>query len=92
MSIIAWIVIGLIAGAIARAIMPGKQPGGVIVTMLLGIAGGIVGGWIGGLITGKGLTGFSLWSLLLAVGGALLLLFLWGLVTRGTARQRRAVV
>ncbi len=83
MSFIAWAVIGLLAGAIAKAIMPGDDPGGIIVTMLIGIVGAFVGGWIGGLVTGSGLNGFSLWSLLLAVVGALLLLWIYRLTVRG---------
>lgn len=83
MSIIAWAVIGLLAGAIAKAIMPGNDPGGIIVTMLIGIVGAFVGGWIGGMLTGSGLNGFSLWSLLLAVVGSLLLLWIYRVSVRG---------
>jgi uncharacterized membrane protein YeaQ/YmgE (transglycosylase-associated protein family) len=82
MGILAWIVLGLIAGAIAKAIMPGKDPGGIIVTMLIGIVGAFLGGFIGNLITGAGLNGFSLWSVLLAVVGALILLWIYRLTTR----------
>jgi uncharacterized membrane protein YeaQ/YmgE (transglycosylase-associated protein family) len=82
MGIIAWIVLGLIAGAIAKAIMPGRDPGGVIVTMLIGIVGAFLGGFLGNLITGSGLNGFSLWSILLAVVGALLLLWIYRMTTR----------
>lgn len=83
MSIIAWAVIGLLAGAIAKAIMPGNDPGGIIVTMLIGIVGAFVGGWVGGMLTGSGLNGFSLWSLVLAVVGSLLLLWIYRLSVRG---------
>jgi uncharacterized membrane protein YeaQ/YmgE (transglycosylase-associated protein family) len=83
MSILAWIVLGLLAGAIAKAIMPGTDPGGIIVTMIIGIIGAFIGGWIGSMITGTGLTGFSFWSLVLAVVGALLLLWIYRLATRG---------
>jgi len=87
-GIFVWIVIGLLAGLIARAIMPGKQPGGIIVTVLLGIGGGLLGGWLGSAITGHGLTGFSFWSLLLAVIGALILLFIYQLVSNMVDRRR----
>src|SRR5690606_32744727 len=87
-GIFVWIVIGLLAGLIARAIMPGKQPGGIIVTILLGIAGGLLGGWLGSAIVGRGLTGFSFWSLLLAVVGALILLFVYQLVANGMEKRR----
>ena len=70
MGILAWIVLGLIAGAIAKALMPGKDPGGIIVTMLIGIVGAFLGGFLGNMITGAGLNGFSLWSIMLAVVGA----------------------
>lgn len=83
MGIIAWIVLGVIAGAIAKAIMPGRDPGGILVTMLIGIVGAFLGGFLGSAITGTGLTGFSLWSILLAIVGALLLLWIYRLTTRG---------
>jgi uncharacterized membrane protein YeaQ/YmgE (transglycosylase-associated protein family) len=83
MGIVAWIVLGLIAGAIAKAIMPGKDPGGIIVTMLIGIVGAFLGGFLGNLITGSGLNGFSAWSILLAVLGSLLLLWIYRATTRG---------
>ena len=82
MSIIAWVVLGLIAGTIAKALMPGKDPGGIIVTMLIGIVGAFIGGFIGNLITGSGLNGFSIWSIVLAVVGAMLLLWVYRLTTR----------
>ena len=82
MSILAWIVLGLIAGAIAKAIMPGKDPGGIIVTILIGIVGAFLGGFLGNLIAGSGLSGLSLWSVLLAVVGAILLLWIYRVATR----------
>ncbi|BCW60833.1 putative membrane protein YeaQ/YmgE (transglycosylase-associated protein family) [Paenarthrobacter nicotinovorans] len=86
MGIIGWIILGLIAGAIAKAIMPGKQGGGWITTILLGIVGAVLGGWIGSALFKVGINEF--WSLstwLLAIGGALLVLVIWGLVTRKKA-------
>ena len=55
--------------------MPGRDPGGILVTIVLGIAGAIMGGFIASLLGLGTVSGFSLWSLLVAVGGALLLLF-----------------
>jgi len=83
MSILAWIVLGLIAGAIAKAIMPGDDPGGIIVTILIGIVGAFLGGFLGNTIAGSGLSGFSLWSLVLAVIGALILLWVYRMTTKG---------
>jgi uncharacterized membrane protein YeaQ/YmgE (transglycosylase-associated protein family) len=83
MGIIAWIVLGLIAGAIAKALMPGPDPGGIIVTILIGIVGAFLGGFLGNMITGNGLNGFSLWSIVLAIVGAMILLWIYRASTRG---------
>ena len=86
MGFVAWIVLGLIAGAIAKAIMPGDDPGGIIVTILIGIVGAFLGGFLGNLVTGAGLNGFSLWSIILAILGSLLLLWIYRMTTRGRTR------
>jgi uncharacterized membrane protein YeaQ/YmgE (transglycosylase-associated protein family) len=75
MGILSWILMGLIVGALAKWIMPGPDPGGIIITMLLGIAGAFVGGFIGSMLGLGAVTGFNLGSLVLAIGGALLLLW-----------------
>jgi len=75
-GILSWILMGLIVGALAKWIMPGDDPGGLFMTMLLGIAGAFVGGFIGSLLGLGSFTGFNVGSVVLAVGGALLLL--WG--------------
>ena len=77
MGIFSWIFMGLIVGALAKFIMPGEDPGGIFVTILIGIAGAFVGGFIGSAIGLGEVTGFNLGSLLLATGGALLLLFIY---------------
>jgi uncharacterized membrane protein YeaQ/YmgE (transglycosylase-associated protein family) len=77
MGIIAWIILGLIAGALAKLIMPGRDPGGIIVTILIGIAGAIVGGFVFSLFGGSGVSGLDLGSIIVAVVGALVLLFLY---------------
>lgn len=77
MGIFAWIVFGLLAGALAKWIMPGKDPGGLVVTMLIGIAGAVVGGFIGNFLGFGGISGFDLRSMGIAIGGALILLFLY---------------
>lgn len=76
MGIISWIILGLIVGVLARWIMPGEQKGGFILTVLLGIGGALVGGFLGRVLGLAPSVGFSLTSLALATGGALLLL--WG--------------
>ena len=73
MSIIAWIVLGLIAGFIASKIV-NKQGEGFILDIVLGIVGAIVGGWLFTEFGQAGVTGFNLWSILVAVIGAIVVL------------------
>lgn len=80
---IGWIVIGLIAGALAKWIMPGRDPGGIIVTILIGIAGALVGGFLASLL-GLG-AGGNIWNLVLATGGAVLLLWIYRLIKSRSA-------
>ena len=74
MAIISWIILGLIAGALAKVIMPGDDPGGIIVTILIGIVGAFIGGFIWNLLTGGGVSGLNIGSIVLAIIGALILL------------------
>ena len=60
----------------------GTDPGGIIVTILIGIVGAFLGGFLGNLITGTGLNGFSLWSIVLAIVGSLILLWIYRATTR----------
>ena len=85
MGILLWALFGLLAGAIARYLMPGKVPGGIIVTILLGIVGAVVGGFIGAQLGFGDISGFDLRSMVLAVGGGVVLLLIYGMVTRGRA-------
>lgn len=80
MGIIGWIVLGLIAGAIAKLIMPGKQGGGFLITMLLGVVGALVGGFIGNFIPGlsNGINHIGFGTIITAVIGSLIVLFIWG--------------
>jgi uncharacterized membrane protein YeaQ/YmgE (transglycosylase-associated protein family) len=82
MGFLSWIVMGLITGVLAKLIMPGKGPEGLITTILIGIAGAFVGGLIGSLLGLGGVTGFNIVSVLLAVGGAVLLLVLYGIINK----------
>ncbi len=74
MGIISWIVLGLIVGVVAKLIMPGRDPGGIVITIVLGIAGALLGGFFSSALGLGSVSGFNLWSLAIAVGGALLLL------------------
>jgi uncharacterized membrane protein YeaQ/YmgE (transglycosylase-associated protein family) len=80
MSILTWIIVGLIAGVIAKLVM--RDSFGWIVTILLGIVGAFVGGWISGMLGGPSVTGLNLMSILVAAGGAIVVLFVYGLVVR----------
>jgi uncharacterized membrane protein YeaQ/YmgE (transglycosylase-associated protein family) len=83
MGILTWIVFGLVAGVLAKFIMPGNQSGGFILTTVLGVIGALVGGLLGTYVFDFGdITGFNLRSLAIAVGGALLVLFMYGMVGR----------
>lgn len=87
-AILAWIVLGLIAGGIAKAIYPGHQGGGILATAGLGILGAIIGGWLGRVLfaTAPAAGGIiSLPSILFAILGAIVLLFVWGLVAQRAA-------
>lgn len=76
MGILAWIVIGLIVGVLAKWLTPGPDPGGTIMTILLGVAGAFVGGAIASALGLGSFSGFNIGSLVIAVLGAMLLLFL----------------
>jgi len=84
-AIIGWIIIGLIAGALAKFIMPGDDPGGFIITILLGIAGAIVGGFLASLIGIGG--GGTLWTIIIATIGAIILLAIYRAVAGGRAAR-----
>ena len=76
MGILSWILMGLIVGVIAKLVMPGPDPGGIFLTILLGIGGAFVGGYVGSFLGLGSVTGLNLGSMLLAVGGAVLILIL----------------
>lgn len=82
MGIIAWIVLGLLAGGIAKLLMPGKDPGGCVITMVIGIVGALIGGFLSTLLGFGGLSGELDWrSLVIAVLGSVVLLFLWRMIS-----------
>ena len=82
MGLFSWLVMGLIVGVLAKFIMPGKDPGGLIVTSLLGIAGAFVGGFLGSNLGFGSVTGFNMGSILLATGGAIILLILYRMIKK----------
>ncbi len=82
MGILIWIIFGLIAGVIAKLIMPGKDPGGFIITILLGVAGALVGGFIGSALGFGPVDGFNFGSFVIAVLGAILLLWIYRVIEK----------
>ncbi len=75
MSLLAWLVIGALAGWVASMVLGQNHQMGWLANIGLGIAGALVGGLIMRLIGGSGFSGFNIYSLLVAVGGATLVLF-----------------
>lgn len=82
MGILLWVLFGLIAGVIAKFIMPGRGPGGIVVTIILGILGAVVGGFISTQLGFGDISGFDVRSMAIAVGGAVLLLLIYGMVRK----------
>jgi uncharacterized membrane protein YeaQ/YmgE (transglycosylase-associated protein family) len=87
MGIFTWILLGLVVGALAKFVMPGDDPGGIIVTILIGIAGAFLGGFIGTTLGIGTVTGFNMMSILLAIGGSVILLLIYRLI-KGTRQVR----
>lgn len=83
MSILAWIALGLIAGFIGSKIV-NRQGQGIILDMVVGIVGAMVGGWIMTQFGESGISGFNLYSILVAIGGAIVLLVAYHLIRRLT--------
>lgn len=82
MTIIYWIIFGLIVGSIANFIAPSSM-GGIVGSIVLGIIGAVVGGYLGQMFFGVGVSGLNVMSFVVATAGALIVLFIAGLLTRG---------
>ena len=74
MNIILWIVFGALAGWIASLIMGTNRQQGCLIDIVVGIVGAFLGGFVFSLFGGQGVTGFNIWSLVVAVIGAIILL------------------
>jgi uncharacterized membrane protein YeaQ/YmgE (transglycosylase-associated protein family) len=83
MSILSWIVLGLIAGYIGSKIV-NKRGEGLIRDIMLGIVGAVVGGWLFRTVGASGVTGLNIYSLLVAVVGAIVVLLVYHAVRRAT--------
>lgn len=81
MSFLGFLLLGLIAGAIAKLILPGKQGGGWLITLVLGVVGALLGGWLGSVLFDVELGSFfNLTTWLLAIGGSLIVLLIYGFI------------
>ena len=76
MSILAWIILGLISGFIASKVV-NKRGEGVVMDIVLGIVGAIVGGFLFSMVGGAGVTGFNIYSMIVAVVGAIVVLLIY---------------
>jgi len=86
MSILAWLILGLIAGFISSQLV-NKSGEGIVLDIVLGIVGAIVGGFLFSLVGAAPVTGFNIYSLIVAVVGAVVVLGIYHAVsgrTRGT--------
>ncbi|WP_426265423.1 GlsB/YeaQ/YmgE family stress response membrane protein [Sphingomonas sp. PWP1-2] len=85
LSILAWIILGLVAGFIGCKIV-NKSGEGVLLDIVLGVVGAVVGGFLFNTLGAAGVTGLNIYSLVVAVIGAIVVLVLYHLVVRGSAR------
>lgn len=81
MSFVAWIFLGLIAGFIGSKLV-NKKGEGLILDVILGIVGALVGGWLFNTLGARGVTGLNLYSLLVAVVGAVVVLLVYHAIRR----------
>jgi uncharacterized membrane protein YeaQ/YmgE (transglycosylase-associated protein family) len=82
MGIHAWIVIGRIAGFVAEQVT--KTSMGLLMNLVNGVIGAVVGGFVFNLVGASGVTGFNIWSLLVAIVGAIILLLIVSMIRRNT--------
>ena len=86
MNLIAWTILGLLSGAIAKAIYPSYQGGGILSTILLGVIGAFIGGSLYSFFTTGSVqlvaTSLSIPGLAISVLGAIIAIYLWGLMAR----------
>ncbi|HEY7307404.1 MAG TPA: GlsB/YeaQ/YmgE family stress response membrane protein [Bryobacteraceae bacterium] len=84
MSWLAWIILGLVAGFIGSKIV-NKKGEGMFLDIILGIIGAIVGGYLFRLFGGSGVTGLNIYSLIVAVVGAIVVLLIYHMIRRSSA-------
>ena len=85
MNVLVWIIFGAVAGWIASLVMKNDANQGTLMDIVMGIVGAVVGGYLAGFLGFSGVTGFNLYSLLVAVIGASVVIFV------GRALRRSSV-
>jgi uncharacterized membrane protein YeaQ/YmgE (transglycosylase-associated protein family) len=83
MSVLAWVILGLIAGFIASKIV-NRAGEGVLLDIVLGVVGAVVGGWLFRTFGMSGVTGLNIYSMLVAVIGAVVVLVIYHALFRGS--------
>jgi uncharacterized membrane protein YeaQ/YmgE (transglycosylase-associated protein family) len=81
MSIIGWIVLGAIAGWLASIVAGRNAQMGLLANIIAGIIGALVGGFVFSMFGGAGVTGFNIYSLLVAFIGAVVVLLIWNAIS-----------
>ena len=84
MGILSWLILGLIAGFIASKII-NKSGEGIIIDIVLGIIGAFVGGWLFSFFGAHGVTGLNIYSMLVAIVGAIVVLLIYHALVRRRA-------
>lgn len=80
MSVLGWIILGLISGFVASKVVNDRGEG-CFLNIALGLVGAMVGGWLFTAIGGSSITGFNLYSMFVAIIGAIVALLLWHAIT-----------
>lgn len=75
MGIILWIIFGALVGWIASLIMKTDSQQGLVINIIVGVVGAIIGGWLMTFLDESGVTGFNLYSFVVAILGAVVLIF-----------------
>ncbi|WP_101697539.1 GlsB/YeaQ/YmgE family stress response membrane protein [Clostridium minihomine] len=82
MGIVSWLIVGALAGWISSKIMNTDESMGAFANIIVGIIGAFIGGFVVNLLGGTGITGFNVWSVLVAILGSVILLWIMKAVKR----------
>ena len=82
MGIIIWIIFGGLAGWVASIIMKTDSNQGTITDIIMGIVGAVVGGFLMGLVGQSGVTGFNIYSFIVAIFGAIVVIYVARMMRR----------